>query len=63
MFRTLAWLGVYRWSVDRQHVVSTMVTNLRGPDVRLSFLAAPITAIIPVTPITGNVTVAFAVLS
>lgn len=63
VFRTLAWLGLYRWFVDRQHLVSTMVTNLRGPDVRLSFLAAPIIEIIPVTPITGNVTVAFAVLS
>lgn len=63
VFRTLAWLGVYRWFVDRQRLVSTMVTNLHGPDARLSFLAAPITEIIPITPITGNVTVAFAVLS
>jgi diacylglycerol O-acyltransferase len=63
VFRTLAWLGLYRWFVDRQHLVSTMVTNLHGPDARLSILAAPITEIIPVTPITGNVTVAFAVLS
>jgi hypothetical protein len=31
--------------------------------IRLSFLAAPITEVIPVSPITGNVTVAFAVLS
>ena len=63
VFRTLAWLGAYRWFVNRQHLVSTMVTNLHGPDVHLSFLAAPITEIVPVTPITGNVTVAFAVLS
>jgi WS/DGAT/MGAT family acyltransferase len=63
VFRTLARLGAYRWFVNRQHLVSTMVTNLRGPDVHLSFLAAPITEIIPVTPISGNVTVAFAVLS
>jgi WS/DGAT/MGAT family acyltransferase len=63
VFRTLACLGLYRWFVDRQHLVSTMVTNLHGPDIRLSFLATPVTEIIPVTPITGNVTVAFAVLS
>jgi len=63
VFRTLAGLGVFRWFVDRQHLVTTMVTNLRGPAVRLSFLAAPITQVIPVSPITGNVTVAFAVLS
>jgi diacylglycerol O-acyltransferase / wax synthase len=62
-FRTLAWLGAFRWLVDRQRLVSTLVTNLRGPDVRLSFLTAPITDVIPVSPITGNVTVAFAVLS
>ena len=62
-FRTLAWLGLYQWFVDRQHRITTLVTNLRGPDVALSFLAAPIISVIPVSPITGNVTVAFAVLS
>jgi len=62
-FRALAWLGIYRWAVDRQRLVTTMVTNLHGPDVRPSFLTAPITEVIPVSPITGNVTVGFAVLS
>jgi diacylglycerol O-acyltransferase / wax synthase len=62
-FRLLAWLGVFQWFVDRQRLVTTLVTNLRGPAVRLSFLTAPITDVIPVSPITGNVTVAFAVLS
>lgn len=63
VFRALAWLGIYRWVVGRQHLVTTMVTNLHGPDVPLSFLTVPITEIIPVSPITGNVTVGFAVLS
>ena len=63
VFRALAWFGIFRWFVDRQHLVTTMVTNLHGPDVRLSFLTAPITEVIPVSPITGNVTVGFAVLS
>ena len=62
-FRILARLGAFQWFVDRQRLVTTMVTNLRGPDVRLSFLAAPIVDVIAVSPITGNVTVAFAVLS
>jgi hypothetical protein len=62
-FRILARLGMFRWLVDRQRLVTTMVTNLRGPDAHLSFLAAPISNVIPVVPITGNVTVAFAVLS
>jgi len=52
-----------RWFVDRQRLVTTFVTNLRGPDVRRSFLAAPITDVIPVSSISGNVTVAFAALS
>jgi diacylglycerol O-acyltransferase len=63
VFRTLAWLGGFQWFVNRQRLVSTMVTNVHGPEVRLSFLATPIVEIIPVSPITGNVTVAFAVLS
>ena len=52
-----------RWFVDRQRRVTTMVTNLRGPEVRLGFLGAPIIDVVPVAPITGNVTVGFAVLS
>jgi diacylglycerol O-acyltransferase len=62
-FRVLARLGSFRWIVDRQHLVTTMVTNLHGPDVRLSFLGAPIIEVLPISPITGNVTVGFAVLS
>jgi hypothetical protein len=61
--RLLARLGAFRGFIDRQRMVTTMVTNLRGPDVRLSFLGRPITAVLPVSPITGNITVAFAVLS
>lgn len=62
-FRALARIGALRWFIDRQHLVTTFVTNLRGPDRPLSFLGAPVTAVIPVGTITGNVTVAFAVLS
>ena len=62
-FRVLAWLGAMHWFVDRQRLVTTFVSNLRGPDVRLSFLTAPITDVIAVSSISGNVTVAFAVLS
>jgi WS/DGAT/MGAT family acyltransferase len=62
-FRALAGFGVMRWFVDRQRLITTFVTNLRGPDARLSFLAVPITGVIPVSSISGNVTVAFAALS
>ncbi len=62
-FRALARLGIFRRFVDRQRLVTTFVTNLRGPEEQLSFLGTPITDVIPVSMITGNITVAFAVLS
>lgn len=63
VFRTLAGLGLLRWFVNRQRFVTTVVTNLRGPDTHLSFLGAPITGVIPMSSGTGNVTVWFVVLS
>jgi len=63
VFRAIAGLGAFRWFVDRQRLVTTFVTNLRGPDTALSFLGAPVTDVIPLSTITGNITVAFAALS
>ena len=63
MFRLSGRLGVFRWFVDRQHLVTTFVTNLRGPGTPMAFLGASITGIVPITAITGNVTVSFAALS
>lgn len=62
-FRLLAATGLYRWFIDRQRLIHTFVTNLRGPESRLSFVHCPITSIIPLTGSMGNVTVSFAVLS
>ena len=62
-FRILAWMGATRWFVDRQRLVTTFVTNLHGPDAGLTFMTVPITDVLPVLSISGNVTVAFAVLS
>ena len=62
-FRVLVRLGLFGWFIDRQHRVHTFVTNLRGPDTALSFADAAITDIIAVSVTTGNVSVAFAVLS
>jgi diacylglycerol O-acyltransferase len=62
-FRTLARLGLLRWSLNRQRLVSTLVTNLRGPHTSLSFLGAPVSRVIPLPSTMGNVTVAFGVLS
>jgi len=62
-FRLLAALGMLRWLAERQHLVTCFVTNLRGPDVPVSFLGAAVCQMIPLVGVAGNVTVAFAVLS
>jgi diacylglycerol O-acyltransferase len=63
VFRALAALGVLRWFVNRQRVVNTFVTNLRGPGHRLALDGCDITDVLPLTSIVGNVTVSFAVMS
>ena len=62
-FRLLAAAGLYRWFINRQRLIHTFVSNLRGPESSLSFLSCPITSIIPLSTVTGNVTVSFAVMS
>ncbi|MET1072724.1 MAG: wax ester/triacylglycerol synthase domain-containing protein [Umezawaea sp.] len=63
MFRALAKIGAYRWFVDRQRLVNTFVSDLHGPSHPMSFLGAPVVDLIPVSGISGNVTIAFAALS
>lgn len=63
IFRLMAKLGMLHRFIDRQRLITTLITNLHGPDIRLAFLGAPVTSIIPVSQTAGNVTVAFAVLS
>lgn len=63
VFRALARLRLLRWFMDHQRVINTLVTNVRGPDDRLAFAGATIGSVIPISIVTGNVTVAFAVLS
>ena len=63
VFRLLARLGIFHWFIDRQRLVNTFVTNLRGPDAQLTFVGARVFDVIPVAVVTGNVTVSFAVLS
>lgn len=63
VFRLLASAGLYRRFIDRQRLIHTFVSNLHGPEGRLTFLGCPITSIIPLSSSTGNVTVSFAVLS
>ena len=63
LFRLLAAAGLYRRFIDRQRLIHTFVSSVRGPESPLSFLHCPITSIIPLSAATGNVTVSFAVLS
>jgi diacylglycerol O-acyltransferase / wax synthase len=63
VFRALAMFGVLRWFIERQHLVTTFVTNLRGPGTPVSFLGSVVSEVIPLNAVTGNVAVAFAVLS
>jgi hypothetical protein len=63
LFRGLARVGLYGWFINHQRLIHTFVTNLRGPQMRLSFLGCPIKSITALSVATGNVTVSFAVLS
>jgi hypothetical protein len=62
-FRILARLRLLRWFIDRQRLVTTFVTNVRGPAQPLTFLGTSITDLVAVPGITGNITVAFGALS
>lgn len=62
-FRLLAQVGLFGRLVDRQRMVNTFVTNLHGPGEPLVLDGIRIDDVIAVSPIAGNVTVAFAALS
>jgi diacylglycerol O-acyltransferase len=61
-FRLLATLGLFRWFVERQRLVNTFLTNLRGPQ-DLALAGHRVRRIAPIGVIAGNVAVAFAALS
>lgn len=62
-FRLLAALGVLRPLVRRQTMINTFVTNVRGPADRLRLAGAVVAEVLPLGIVSGNVTVAFTVLS
>ena len=62
-FRLLAPTGLLRWFFNRQRLIHTFATNLRGPAEPLTFASAPVRAVIAIPNTTGNVTVTFGVLS
>jgi diacylglycerol O-acyltransferase / wax synthase len=63
LFRLLAPTGLLRWYVNRQRLVHTFATSLRGPAEALTFAGVPVRDVIPIPNTTGNVTVTFGVLS
>ncbi len=62
-FRAMARMRLLAWFVKRQQLVSTFVTNVRGPETQLSFLGAAIVDMTAISAVAGNITVGFAALS
>lgn len=62
-FQALARLGLFSWFVEHQHLVNTFVTNLHGLSDPLFVGDVKISDMIAISPISGNITVAFAALS
>jgi WS/DGAT/MGAT family acyltransferase len=61
--RLLAPTGLLRRFINRQRLIHTFVTNLRGPAEPLTFGGAPVRAMIAIPNTTGNVTITFGALS
>jgi WS/DGAT/MGAT family acyltransferase len=59
----LARIGCFRYVIEHQRLVHTFVSDLRGPEQFIRLAGARVTGFIPLGAISGNVTVAFAVLS
>lgn len=55
-------VGAFGWFIRHQRLVNTFVTNVRGPAVPMTLAGSRIVEVIPVSPISGNVAVGFAVL-
>ena len=63
LFRVLAKAGAFGWFVNRQHMVHTFLTNMKGPEVALYFLGTEISEVVPIAMVAGNVAVSFAAMS
>jgi diacylglycerol O-acyltransferase / wax synthase len=63
LFRALRTVGLLRRFINRQHMVNTIVTNMRGPDERWPMLGVQVTDAVVLSSTAGNLTAAFAVLS
>lgn len=63
VFRAAAAMHLLRHFVDHQRLVNTFVTNLRGPHRPVRLLGAPVSRLVVLGGLYGNVTAAFAALS
>jgi hypothetical protein len=63
VFRGLARVGLFQPFIDRQRLVNTFVTNVRGPVTALSLGGRQVSALVPVAVNPGNVGVSFDVMS
>lgn len=63
VFRAVAASGALPWLLEHQHLVTTFVTNLRGPGAPVTLLGAEVREIVPVVSTTGNVPLVVAALS
>jgi diacylglycerol O-acyltransferase len=62
-FRTLSRLGLFQTFIERQRLVHTFESNVRGPTEVLSFGGHRISAVVPAAVNPGNIGVSFDVLS
>ena len=64
LFRPLAAVGGYRWYINHQHRLHTLVSHVRGPVEPVSFDGRRVVSAVPlVVAESGNATVTFEVLS
>ena len=63
VFRAMSALRLTRWFVSHQRMVTTFITDLRGPASPLTFLGRTVLEILPISHLTGNVTTTFAAMS
>jgi diacylglycerol O-acyltransferase len=59
----LAASGLARPLIARQRLVNIFVTNVPGPPVPIYVLGSPIVDVMPISPLSGNVTVTFGAFS
>ncbi len=63
VFRLLAAVGVLRWSIDRQRLVNSFLSNVRGPADRLNVGGLPVLDLVPLTSPGGNICASFTAVS